>query len=296
MATIKEIKWLILGGSGQLGRAMGDLLKRNVCDYTSLNHRELDILDRQAVQKTLKRIKPTIVVNFAAWTNVDLAETNEVPAHLVNAVGPGLLAKDAATIEARFIHLSTDYVFSGESKTPWREDAIKAPVSVYGKTKSDGEKLVYDSYPHGSYIIRTSWLYSPWGKNFVKSILKIAIEESRRIEVVNDQVGQPTSAIELVEKIYQLGIKDVSPGIYHFTNSGQASWFQLAQEIFRVCGEDPNRVVPVTSEFLSRPAKRPSFSVLKDSMSEQMGLRPMQTWDTALKAALPSIILNLNSE
>jgi len=296
VAQIKEINLLIFGGSGQLGQAMGDLLKKIGCNYTSLSHQDLDILDREAVQRCLTNINPSCVINFAAWTNVDLAESNEELAHLANSVGPGLLAIDVAKIGAKFIHLSTDYVFSGDSETPWGEDARTDPISAYGRTKAEGEKLVLDAFPLGSTIVRTSWVYSPWGKNFVKSMLKVALTETRKIEVVNDQVGQPTSAKELVEQIFQLIIKDASPGIYHFTNRGQATWFELAQEIFKACGQDPNRVIPVSSEHLSRPARRPRFSVLEDNMSKKLGISSMQTWDTALKTALPSIILNLYSE
>ncbi len=290
------MKWLILGGHGQLGHAMADFLKKNGSDYTSLNHQQLDILDREAFQRCLTKIKPSVVMNFAAWTDVDLAESKENLAYLVNAVGPRFLAQEVEKTGAKFIHLSTDYVFSGNSRIAWREDAITAPISAYGRTKAEGESFVLDAYPNGAYIVRTSWLFSPWGKNFVKTISKIALQESRRIEVVNDQIGQPTSAFDLAAQIFQLVSKGAPPGIYHFTNSGQASWFELAQKIFIICELDPDRVIPIDSEHSPRPALRPRFSVLDNHISEKNGLKSMQTWDTALSAAMPSIINALNSE
>jgi dTDP-4-dehydrorhamnose reductase len=296
VAPIKEIKWLILGGNGQLGHAMADFLKKNGSDYTSLNHQQLDILDRQAFQKCLTKIKPSVILNFAAWTDVDLAESKENLAYLVNAVGPRTLAEEVKKTGAKFIHLSTDYVFSGNSTSAWREDAIAAPISAYGRTKAEGENFVLSAYPNGAYVIRTSWLFSPWGKNFVKTISKIALHESRKIEVVNDQIGQPTSATDLAAQIFQLVSQGTPPGTYHFTNSGQASWFELAQKIFVICEQDPDRVIPIDSKDLPRPATRPKFSVLGNHFSEKNGLKPMQTWDTALRAVMPSIIKTLNSE
>lgn len=296
VAPIKEMNWLILGGNGQLGHAMKVHLNNIGCNFTVLSHQQLDILDRAEFQKYLDTIKPSVVVNCAAWTDVDLAESNESLAYLVNAVGPGMLAEEVAKTGARFIHISTDYVFSGNSTTAWEEDATTTPISAYGRTKAEGEKLVLNAYPTGAYIIRTSWLYSPWGKNFVKTVSKVALFESRKIEVVNDQIGQPTSAMELAAQIFQLVVKSSSPGIYHFTNSGKATWFELAQEIFRVCEQDSDRVIPIDSDRLSRPALRPRFSVLDNQFSKTQDLTSMHTWDTALKSALPSIIQALNSE
>ena len=288
VAPVKEVKWMILGGDGQLGRAMALELSRRRTDFISLNRMQLDVTKQSDIQAWLSKELPDVVLNAAGWTNVDLAETEE-EAQQVNALGPKLLATTCAEMGTRLIQISTDYVFSGDSSTPWGEDAETSPVSVYGRTKAAGEEFVLDIYPEGSFIVRTAWLYSAWGKNFVKTMLKIALGEIRNVEVVSDQVGQPTSANDLVIQIHKMINHHARPGIYHGTNSGQASWFDLAQRIFSFVGADPNRVIPVDSATFPRPAKRPAYSVLGHDHWLEEGLDPMRSWQYALDDALPSI-------
>jgi dTDP-4-dehydrorhamnose reductase len=294
VAFDKEMKWLVLGGNGQLGRVFSTELKKSNLKFVSLSHAQLDITNKKDLKKCFLKEIPTVVINAAAWTNVDLAESEEDKALLINAFGPRLIAEECANIGAKFVHLSTDYVFSGNSNTPWSEDAVVAPVSAYGRTKAIGEQYVLHAHPSGSFVVRTAWLYSPWGNNFVKTILKLALSETKNIEVVNDQIGQPTSASDLVQYILSMISKDVTPGIYHATNSGQTSWFDLAVKIFELSNMDCERIVAVNSTQFPRPAMRPKFSVLSNQSSLREGLTPMQSWQDALTHAFPSILKTIN--
>lgn len=288
------MKWMILGGEGQLGQTMAMELARKDVEFISLNRAQLDITNQSHIDEWFNSESPDVVINAAAWTNVDLAEFEEGKAFLVNAHGPKLLAAACSRIRAKFVHISTDYVFSGEADSPWKETAATSPSSAYGRTKMEGERFVLDTYPSNSFIVRTAWLYSPWGRNFVKTVLKIALHETKSMEVVNDQVGQPTSALDLVSQIQLMVNLDTSPGIYHGTNSGQTSWFELAQQIFTLVGEDPCRVVAVDSKHFPRPAKRPAYSVLGHEQWVIQGLSPMRNWSDAVKDALPVIIQTMN--
>jgi len=289
VAPVKEMKWMILGGDGQLGRAMALELSSSGTEFISLNRVQLDITNQSNIRAWLAKELPEVVLSAAGWTNVDLAETEEDKAQQVNALGPKLLATACAEMGAKFVQISTDYVFSGNTNTPWKEDAERSPVSAYGRTKAAGEEFVLDMYPEGSFIVRTAWLYSAWGKNFVKTMLKIALGEIRNVEVVSDQVGQPTSANDLAVQIHKMINHRVRPGVYHGTNSGQASWFDLAQRIFTSVGADPNRVIAVDSARFPRPAKRPSYSVLGHDHWLEEGLNPMRSWQYALDDALPAV-------
>ena len=291
MATFKEqMKWLIVGGSGQLGRAMQTELSNSGINVLSFDRSQLDVTNNEKIIRIFKDELPDVVLNAAGWTNVDAAESAEEDARLVNAYGPGLLAKACSLIDAKFVHISTDYVFSGISKRPWAEESMPAPVSAYGRTKAEGEKLVQESSLHDFFIIRTSWLYSPWGKNFVKTMVRLALQEAGSVEVVCDQIGQPTSALDLAAQIHRMIDHDVAPGIYHGTNSGKASWFEFAQHIFELLGTDLDRIFPVDSAHYPRPAKRPMYSVLGHQRWIDEGLTPMRDWREALENVLPTII------
>lgn len=288
-----DMKWLILGG-GQLAKSLETELKKNSVRFISLNHSQLDITDEKRVNEIFLSERPSVVVNAAAWTNVELAESHEAEARIVNAVGPDILAKASAIIESLFVQISTDYVFSGFSRMPWPENALVAPSSAYGRTKAEGEDLVLKAYPQGSYVVRTAWLYSHLGKSFVKTMAKIAIKESREVEVVSDQVGQPTSAYDLAAQIRLLIEAQSNAGIYHGTNSGSASWFELAQFVFEFCGAHPERVKPINTIKSAMLATRPEYSVLGNEKWLQVGIRPMRDWRIALEDTLPLIISELN--
>ena len=290
VASVKEMKWMILGGEGQLGLTMANQLTKLDVDYISLSRSQVDITNQMDIEDWIIREKPNVVFNAAAWTDVDAAETSTDEARKVNSLGPKLIAEACARFGALTIQLSTDYVFSGNAETPWPENAKPSPISVYGKTKAEGERLTLEANPNGAFIVRTAWLYSPWGKNFVKTMARIAVEETRKIEVVIDQVGQPTSAIDLSTRIHLMITNNLAPGIYHGTNSGQASWFELAQEIFNLIGEDSRRVLPINSTQIQRQAERPLYSVLAYDHWMAQGMLPMQNWKDALKDVLPTIL------
>jgi dTDP-4-dehydrorhamnose reductase len=202
----------------------------------------------------------------------------------------------AKQCNSKLIHVSTDYVFSGESKTPWKIDHEINPRSAYGRTKALGESRVLATYPENSSIVRTAWLYSPWGKNFAKTMTRLALNGDGEVRVVNDQMGQPTSALDLAKQLIELGLSSSPAGIYHGTNSGEATWFEFAQEIFRLAGAAVNRVVPVSSSEYPRPAKRPSYSVLSHEAWAKTSIKLMRDWRIALEEAMPAIISAVKAE
>lgn len=290
------MKWLITGGSGQLGLALQTELSARGIDFASVNSHELDITDQSKVNVLVDSVKPSVIVNAAAWTDVDGAETNESGAHAVNALGPMNLALAAKEVGSKFVQVSTDYVFSGEATTPWSENSFHNPRSVYGSTKSDGEKLVLDAHPSGSYVVRTAWLYSAERKNFAKTMTKLALNGDGEVRVVKDQMGQPTFTGDLAKQIVELVLSSAPMGIYHGTNSGQATWFEFAQEIFKLSGTDVRRVIPVSSSEYPRPAKRPSYSVLGHDAWAKTTVEPMRDWRIALTEAMPAIINAMKAE
>ena len=227
---------------------------------------------------------------------MDGAESHEIDASRANSDGPENLALAAKLSNSKLIHVSTDYVFSGESQTPWQiEDEIN-PQSAYGRTKALGESRVLASNPESSFVVRTAWLYSPWGKNFAKTMTKLAIKSEGEVRVVDDQVGQPTSASDLAEQLVELGRSTSPAGIYHGTNSGQATWFEFAQQIFKLAGADVGRVIPVSSSEYPRPARRPCYSVLSHDAWANTTVPVMRDWRIALEEAMPAIISAANTE
>jgi dTDP-4-dehydrorhamnose reductase len=297
VATIKgKLRWLILGGDGQLGKCLGKELQLNEEVLFSFNRHQIDITEKESISRALNEFDPDIIINVAAWTNVDSAEIHESEARSINSLGPRNIAQVCAKSQIKFVHLSSDYVFSGKSLQPWQESAETCPVSAYGRTKAEGESLVLSEYPTGSFVVRTAWLYSAWGSNFAKTMVKKAIRERGPIEVVTDQVGQPTSASHLAAQIRRLVLSDAKPGIYHGTNSGQTTWHDFAKEIFQQVGADATRVKPITSDKLSRSAERPRYSVLGHQQWLDAGLVPMSHWSQALWEVLPSIVEHVNME
>jgi dTDP-4-dehydrorhamnose reductase len=288
--------WLITGGSGQLGIVVSEELGKRGILFHAWGTIDLDITQGQTVRDFVSKLSPTVIINCAAWTDVDRAESSEPQASRVNSDGAENIALTAKQCEAKLIHVSTDYVFSGESKSPWKVDDKIDPQSAYGRTKAEGENRVLATYPENSSIVRTAWLYSPWGKNFVKTMTRLALKGDGEVRVVNDQIGQPTSAIDLAKQLVELGLSSSPPGIYHGTNSGGATWFEFAQEIFKLSGADLSRVVPVSSSEYPRPAKRPSYSVLSHEAWATTSVKPMRDWRIALEDAMPAIISVVKAE
>lgn len=288
--------WLVTGGSGQLGTAVSQELGKRGLLFASWSSKDLDITQGSIVRDFVSALSPKVIINCAAWTDVDGAESQEIHAARVNRDGAENLAIAAKLCNAKFIHISTDYVFSGQSQIPWQCDDEVDPESAYGRTKAEGESRVLAAYPENSFVVRTAWLYSPWGTNFAKSITRLAIKNQDEIKVVNDQVGQPTSAIDLAKQLVDLGISNSDPGKYHGTNSGQATWHEFAQEIFILAGADVRRVIPASSIDYLRPARRPSYSVLNHDGWARTSVRPLRDWRIALADAMPAIITSVNAE
>ncbi len=288
--------WLITGGSGQLGIAVSQELGERGIFFTAWGSEDLDITQGPTVRDFVSQLSPKVIVNSAAWTNVDEAESNEPQASRVNGDGAENVALAAKQCGAKLIHVSTDYVFSGESKTPWQVADRIDPQSAYGRTKADGESRVVATNPENSSVVRTAWLYSSWGKNFAKTMTRLALNGDDEVRVVNDQLGQPTSAVDLAKQLVELGLSSSPSGIYHGTNSGEATWFEFAQEIFELVGADVRRVVPVSSSEYPRPAMRPSYSVLSHEAWGKTSVKPMRDWRIALAEAMPAIISAIKTE
>ena len=290
------MSWLITGGLGQLGIAISEELDKHGIAFDAWSSKDLDITQSSRVSEAIEKLSPTMIINCAAWTDVDGADNREIEASRVNSDGPENLASAAKLCNSKLIHISTDYVFSGVSHSPWQiTDAIK-PQSAYGRTKAQGESRVLANYPENSFIVRTAWLYGPWGKNFAKIMTRLAIKGEGEVRVVNDQVGQPTSATDLAKQLVELGLSTSPAGIYHGTNSGQATWFEFAQEIFKIAGADVGRVKPVSSSEYPRPAKRPSYSVLSHDAWASTSVEPLRDWRIALADAMPAIISAVKAE
>ena len=284
------MSWLITGSEGQLGKAMQLALSRSNIEFIPLSAKELDISNEAAVEESINKYRPKVILNAAAWTDVDGAENNKERVFDINANGPKYLAKSAKKFDATLVQISTDYVFSGPGGIPWAEDSAPKPVSVYGHTKSAGESYVLEHYKERSYIVRTAWLYSAQGTNFVKTMTNLAINNDGEVSVVRHQVGQPTFAKDLAEQVIKMVCSQAPLGIYHGTNSGEASWFDLAKNIFEMSGAKASRVIPVDSSEYIRQAERPQYSVLGHEKWKAAGLSTMRNWKIALEEAMPEVI------
>ncbi|TFD11972.1 dTDP-4-dehydrorhamnose reductase [Cryobacterium sp. TMT4-10] len=273
-------RYLITGAAGMLGRDLQAALAGR--DVTALDRAELDITDQDAVLAAATGFD--VIINAAAYTKVDDAETNEDAAYAINATGPRNLALAAADTGAKLVQVSTDYVFDGRATSPYPEDTSIDPISAYGRTKAAGEAFVLQGHPTGSYIVRTAWLYGQHGPNFPKTMLKLAAARDT-LSVVDDQVGQPTWTADLAAQIVALLDSGAPAGIYHGTSSGVTSWFGFAQAVFASAGLDPARVTPTDSSQFVRPAPRPSYSVLGHDAWASAGLAPIRDWREALTAA-----------
>jgi dTDP-4-dehydrorhamnose reductase len=278
---------LITGAGGQVGRFLAGEASRHGYLVCAVTHRDLDITDPEAARRQIQG--GDLVVNCAAFTNVDAAEAEPETAHAVNAVGPGNLARACAAAGARLIHLSTDYVFSGDLGRPYEISDQTGPISVYGRTKLDGELAVHAELPD-AHVVRTSWVYTGGaGTDFAAVMRKLAATD-RTIDVVSDQTGSPTYAKDLVDALLQIAAGGIDAPILHAANPGAVSRFEQAQAVFALLGADPRRVRPVGTDAVPRPARRPVFSALSMEGSVRAGLRPLRPWRDALQAALAAPI------
>jgi len=277
---------LVTGANGQLGTELVDLYGgREDCEVLGIDLPDMDITSADSVASSFSSFSPDVVINCAAWTAVDAAEENEDSALIVNGDGPRVLAQACRDAGAWLVQVSTDYVFSGDASSPYAENATPDPRSAYGRTKLAGELAVQEELPDAHYIVRTAWLYGHEGNNFVKTMLRLE-SERETIDVVEDQIGQPTYATDLAAQIALLLDARPAAGIFHGTNSGQVSWHGFTQEIFRLIGADPARVHAVTSEQFVRPAPRPAYSVLGHQRWADEGMPAMRDWREAIADAM----------
>lgn len=278
--------YLITGANGMLGSDLQHVLAgRNV---SALTRKDLDVTDADAVHRAVAG--HDVVINCAAYTKVDDAESNEDAAFAVNATGSANLASAAAAHGAKLVQLSTDYVFDGRATSPYKEDAPRHPISAYGRTKAEGEVLALSLNPSATYAVRTAWTYGAHGPNFVKTMLRLATSNDT-VSVVDDQFGQPTWTMDVARQITQMLDKGLSPGIYHATSGGVTTWFEFTKQIFRNAGLDPERVLPTTSAAFIRPAPRPAYSVLGHDRWKRSGMEPIRNWREALADATAQGVL-----
>ncbi len=275
------MKILITGGAGQLGRDCTTVLKKSH-EVTPVGSKALDIADRTAVNAFVKALKPDVILNCAAFTRVDDCETEKEPAWKVNVEGPKNLASAAGARGARMIHISTDYVFDGKKPVPdhYTETDNTHPISYYGLTKLEAEKAVCEETDRYS-ILRTAWLYGINGRNFLKTMLRLALgDPEREIRVVHDQFGSPTWSYRLAEQIATVMDADVN-GLFHATSEGHCTWYELATTFLDEMAV-PNAFVPCTTRDYPTPAKRPANAILENQRLKDEGLNIMRDWRTDL--------------
>lgn len=273
------MKILILGARGMLGQDLVPLLSLNY-EVIPRDIQDFDITDAERVKKEVLALKPQVVINAAAYTDVDGCESNKELAFSVNADGAGNIARACLLAQAKLIHLSTDYIFDGSLSRPYREHDQPAPLNIYGLSKLKGEIAIQES--GAAYlIIRTQWLYGAHGKNFVDTIIRLSRQE-KELRVVNDQHGSPTYTKDLSWAIKVLMEKDAQ-GIIHVANSGSCTWYEFAREILHQVGLNQIPIIPISSAELARPAPRPANSILDCHKFEKIIGEKMRPWKDALK-------------
>lgn len=275
---------MVIGCKGMLGTDLCSALSNSDRVFVGVDLPEVNISDETGLIDVCNEVKPAVIVNTAAITDVDGCENQYDEAYRVNALGALSVAKAAQSTGAFLVHLSTDYVFDGEKTTPYQEDDPLSPLGVYGRTKAEGERLIMEQAPNSSLIVRTQWLYGLRGKNFVESILK-ACRERDVLKVVSDQHGRPTFTEDLAEALIKL--MDLRPaGICHVANSGQTTWHGFASAIVELEGLKGIRVEELTTAELNRPAPRPLYSILDLSKFQSLTNSGLRDWKQALKVYL----------
>lgn len=279
---------VILGAGGLVGTVLAAQSRSRGREVLALTSSQCDVTDPAALDGRLAA--GDVVVNCAAYTKVDDAETDAERAHAVNATGPGHVARACAQAGAGLVHVSTDYVFDGDfggaAPHPYEVDAATAPLSVYGRSKLDGETAVLTAMPD-AHVVRTSWIYAGRvdGSDFV-SVMRRKALEGAQVSVVSDQVGSPTWVADLVEALLQVADGAVAAPLLHASNAGETSRYEQARAVYEMVGADPEQVSPVGTDRFPRPAARPPYSALSARRSVEAGLRPLPHWRDALAAAL----------
>jgi dTDP-4-dehydrorhamnose reductase len=274
------MKILLLGARGMLGNELAQAFSdKDAYEVIAWDREELDITDEAQVDENVMELKPDVIINAAAYTAVDKAESEPLIAYKINSEAVGYLAAAAKRAQALLVHFSTDYVFDGLNPDGYGEDyAIKEPNTVYGNSKKMAEEKILEIAPR-YFLIRTQWLFGQYGKNFIETMLRLA-GEGKEIRVVDDQFGSPTYAKDLALKVREMVEEERASGIYHVTNSGTCNWYEFAKKIFGLTGMHP-LVTPVKSEEFAAPAKRPTYSMLINTK-----LVTLRTYEEALRAYL----------
>lgn len=283
------MKILVTGANGQLGKEMRAILEKECPGktlYTDID--TLDISDSKSVNDFFEQNELTHVINCAAYTAVDKAESEQTMCYKINVEAVQNIAKAAAKHGIKVVHISTDYVFDGKNYRPYTEGNKANPTSIYGTTKRKGEMILLSFCPD-AVIVRTAWLYSPHGHNFVKTMMKLGREKSE-LRVVFDQIGTPTSATDLAAAIFAiLKSRQWISGTYHFSNEGVASWYDFAKAIHRIAGITNCNIIPVTTADYPTPATRPNYSVLDKSMIKRTFGIKIPYWEDSLKECIARI-------
>jgi len=282
---------LVTGGFGQLGQSLQFIAaKYPEIQFHFLSSSELNITDKENCVTVFSRIKPDYCINTAAYTAVDKAESEPEKAQSINVLGSKNLAETCKEFEVILVHISTDFIFDGNKNTPYTEDDFPNPTGIYAQTKLDGERAIQETFDN-YFIIRTSWVYSQFGNNFMKTMLRLA-SERESLSVVNDQVGTPTNAVDLAEALVKIIKKTESLksqvsslkslyGIYNFSNEGQCSWFDFAKKIFEINNISINlQAIPTTS--FPTPAKRPKYSVLDKNKTKRVFGLKIRNWKESI--------------
>ncbi|PRD16802.1 dTDP-4-dehydrorhamnose reductase [Pantoea coffeiphila] len=284
------MKVLLTGSNGQLGKCFQDRFPKG-WQINAVSSAELDITDKDSVLSVTAEYKPDVIVNAAAYTAVDKAENEAELATLVNTIGPANLASAAKALGARFIHVSTDYVFDGTATSPYLENDITNPLGVYGKSKLDGELAVAEMLPQ-SIIVRTAWVFSEYGNNFLKTMLRLGSDRPS-LGIVADQYGCPTYAGDIASALITLIEKNVMGGIYHYCGDKSVTWYQFADEIFRqavLLKKLPQAPLlkAITTEEYPTPAARPAYSTLSTEKIQQSGIQPSD-WQKAISHVIQKL-------
>ncbi|GGZ37932.1 NAD(P)-dependent oxidoreductase [Echinicola pacifica] len=277
---------LVIGSNGQLGAEIRSLSHGYPFQFLFTTRKELDISSLENINQYLNAKKVDVIINCAAYTAVDRAETEEEQANLVNHLAVQSIAKAAQSFDIKLIHVSTDYVFEGIAYQPYLEDALTNPKNIYGKSKAAGERAMCNINPDNSLIIRTSWVYSSFGSNFVKTMLKLG-RKNDQLKVIDDQIGSPTYARDLAKAILDIlpNLNHTGVEIYHYTNEGVCTWYDFAKSIMEFGDIDCN-VLPQLTENYPTPAKRPHFSVMsKYKIKEKFNIE-IPYWRDALKECI----------
>ncbi len=286
---------LILGGGGILGSEVIRLAEFVGIDYLAPSSKDLDITKAHRLEEFIVGNKPSWIINCAGWTNVEGAEDSPELAMTLNSKSVGNLAFSALKTGSAVIHFSTDYVFDGNSAEPYEVSDSSTPINQYGLSKLRGEQSLMGAGVESAYVVRTSWLFGVQGKNFVKTMARKALS-NYPVDVVDDQFGSPTSARDLASATFEIMSEKPSPGIYHFANQGGTSWFEFAQEIYRLSGARIELVKPVKSDEFKTKAMRPKNSVLSTQKWRNSNLGSISNWQDSLRELFPEILAELEKE